>query len=44
MDWIDLVQEWVSWRALVSTVMDPLGPYNAGNLLPGEPLASQEGP
>jgi len=43
-DWIDLVQNWVSWRALVSTVMNPLVPQNVWNFLPEEPLASQEGP
>jgi hypothetical protein len=34
-DWIDLAQDWVQWRALVNTVMNLRAPYNLGKFLSG---------
>jgi hypothetical protein len=32
-EWIDLAQDWDTWRALVNTVMNLLVPLNVGNVL-----------
>jgi hypothetical protein len=33
MDWIDLAQDRVRWRAVVNAAMNLRFPYNAGNFL-----------
>jgi hypothetical protein len=40
MDWIDLAQDRVQWRALVNTVMNLRIPLNAGKLLSGSTIGS----
>jgi hypothetical protein len=43
MDWIDMTQVRDRWRAVVSAVMNLWVPYNAGNFLIDDRLASQKG-
>jgi len=43
MAWVDRVQNRNRWRALVNTVMNHRVPYNEGNFLSANRLASQAG-